>query len=65
MIAQHLAYETVRRLVEQPETIIGCMVAYHDSNRIETIPLHALSPKPFDWELFTRMHGTELTVEPS
>ncbi|HNG55171.1 MAG TPA: 6-phosphofructokinase, partial [Nitrospira sp.] len=60
MIAQHLAYETVRRLVEQPDTIVGCMVAYHDSNRIETIPLHAVSPKPFDWELFTRMHVTEL-----
>ncbi|MDR4478518.1 MAG: 6-phosphofructokinase [Nitrospira sp.] len=61
MIAQHLAYETVRRLVEQPDTIVGCMVAYHDSNRLETIPLHAVSPKPFDWELFTRMHGTEMT----
>jgi 6-phosphofructokinase 1 len=65
MIAQHLAYETVRRLVEQPETIVGCMVAYHDSNRIEMIPLHAVSPKPFDWELFTRMHGTELISKPA
>ncbi len=63
MIAQHLAYETVRRLVEQPDTIVGCMVAYHDSNRLETIPLHAVAPKPFDWELFTRMHGTELAPD--
>ncbi len=63
MIAQHLAYETVRRLVEQPETIVGCMVAYRDSTTLETIPLHALSPKPFDWELFTRMHGSELPFE--
>jgi 6-phosphofructokinase 1 len=60
MIAQHVAYETVRRLVEQPESIVGCMVAYRDSNQLETIPLHALSPKPFDWELFSRMHGAEL-----
>ena len=36
------------------------MVAYHDPHRMETIPLHAVSPKPFDWELFTRMHGAEL-----
>ena len=63
MIAQHLAYETVRRLVEQPESIVGCMIAYRDSNTLETIPLHALSPKPFDWELFTRMHGAELLLE--
>lgn len=65
MIAQHIAYETVRRLVEQPESIVGCMVAYRDSHTLETIPLHALSPKPFDWELFTRMHGAELPIEKS
>ena len=51
----------VRRLVEQPETIVGCMVAYRDHSTIETIPLHAVTPKQFDWELFTRMHGGELT----
>lgn len=60
-IAQHLAYETVRRLVEQPETIVGCMVAYRDQDNIEMIPLHAVAPKQFDWGLFTRMHGLELT----
>ena len=60
-IAQHLAYETVRRLVEHPETIVGCMVAYRDQDTIEMIPLHAVAPKPFDWGLFTRMHGGELT----
>ncbi len=63
MIAQHLAYETVRRLFEQPEAIVGCMVAYHDSQTIEPIPLHALAPKQFDWELFTRMHGAELSIQ--
>ena len=60
-IAQHLAYETVRRLVEQPEAIVGCMVAYRDPDNLEMIPLHAVAPKPFDWGLFTRMHGLELT----
>ncbi len=58
-MAQHLAYETIRRLVEQPEHIIGCMLAYRDPGTLEPIPLHALAPKPFDWELFSRMHGTE------
>jgi 6-phosphofructokinase 1 len=60
-IAQHLAYETVRRLVEQPDTIIGCMVAYRDHDNMEMVPLHAVAPKQFDWGLFTRMHGFELT----
>lgn len=31
---------------------------------IETIPLHAVSPKQFDWDLFARMHGTELRNGP-
>jgi 6-phosphofructokinase 1 len=59
-MAQHLAYEAIRRLVEQPEEVIGCMLGYRDSGTIQPIPLHALAPKPFDWELFARMHGTEL-----
>jgi len=59
-IAQHLAYEAIRRLVEQPEHVVGCMLAYRDSGTIQAIPLHAVAPKPFDWELFARMHGTEL-----
>lgn len=58
-IAQHLAYETVRRVVEAPETIVGCMVAYRDQATMETIPLHAVSAKPFNWALFARMHGSE------
>jgi 6-phosphofructokinase 1 len=61
MIAQHLAYETIRRLIEQPEKIVGCMVAYRDQSTVDTVPLHAVTPKQFDWELFTRMHGSELT----
>jgi len=58
-IAQHLAYETVQRLVERPEDIVGCMVAYRERGAIETIPLHAVAPKQFDWDLFARMHGSE------
>jgi 6-phosphofructokinase 1 len=59
-MAQHLAYETIRRLVEQPEQVVGCMMAYEGSGTIQPIPLHAVVSKPFDWELFARMHGTEL-----
>ncbi|HJT20224.1 MAG TPA: 6-phosphofructokinase [Nitrospira sp.] len=58
-IAQHLAYETVHRLVERPEEIVGCMVAYRERGTIETVPLHAVAPKQFDWDLFARMHGSE------
>lgn len=59
-MAQHLAYEAIRRLVEQPDQVVGCMLAYRDPGTIQPIPLHAVAPKPFDWELFARMHGTEL-----
>jgi 6-phosphofructokinase 1 len=58
-MAQHLAYETVRGLIEHPEKIIGCMLAYREPGTMKPIPLHAVKPKPFDWELFARMHGTE------
>jgi 6-phosphofructokinase 1 len=59
-IAQDLGYEAVRRLVAQPESVVGCMLAYREPSAIEAIPLHAVAPKLFDWELFTRMHGTDL-----
>lgn len=59
-IAQHLAYEVIRRLVEQPENVVGCMLAYREPGTIGTIPLHAVAPKQFDWEVFARMHGSEL-----
>ena len=29
-IAQHVAYETVQRLVERPEDVVGCMMAYRE-----------------------------------
>ena len=63
-IAQHLAYETVHRLVERPEDVVGCMMAYRERGAIEAIPLHAVAPKQFDWDLFARMHGTELRTGP-
>ena len=58
IIAQHLGYEVVRRLVEQPEDIVGCMLAYREPAPVEAIPLHAIVSKPFDWEIFARMHGS-------
>jgi 6-phosphofructokinase 1 len=57
-IAQHLGFETVQRLVERPEEVVGCMVAYRERGVIETIPLHDVAPKQFDWDLFARMHGS-------
>jgi 6-phosphofructokinase 1 len=58
-LAQQLAYETIRRLVERPESVVGCMVGWGASGAVEPIPLHATGPKPFDWELFGRMHGND------
>jgi 6-phosphofructokinase 1 len=58
-IAQHLAYETVQRLVERPEEVVGTMLAFRERGAIEAIPLHAVAPKQFDWDLFARMHGSE------
>jgi 6-phosphofructokinase 1 len=59
-IAQHLAYETVRRLVECPEDVVGCMLAYRERGAIDAIPLHAVASKQFDWDVFARMHGSEV-----
>jgi len=56
-LGQQLAYEAVHRLVERPESVVGCLIAWTRSGTVEPIPLHALAPKPFDWELFARMHG--------
>jgi len=63
-MAQHLAHEAIRRLVERPETAVGCLLAWNRSGEVEPIPLHALAPKPFDWELFGRMHGSDLPPRP-
>lgn len=59
-IAQHLGYEAIRRLVEQPEQVVGCMLAYWEPGTIVPIPLHAIATKPFDWDLFARMHGNDV-----
>ena len=37
-IAQDLAYETIHRLVESPEDVVGCMLAYRERGAIEAIP---------------------------
>jgi len=59
-IAHQIGYEAIRRLVEQPEQVVGCMLAYREPGTIEPIPLHAIAPKPFDWDLFARMHGNDV-----
>jgi len=59
-LAQHLGYEAIRRLVEQPESAVGCLLTCQIDGPVEAIPLHAIAPKPFDWEVFARMHGSEL-----
>ncbi|MGE0644049.1 MAG: 6-phosphofructokinase [Nitrospira sp.] len=56
-IAQHLAHEVVHRLIESPDDIVGCLLAYRERGSIGPIPLHAVIPKQFDWEVFSRMHG--------
>ncbi len=58
-LGQYLAYETVKRLVEDPISIVGCCLGTHGLGHVESIPLHAVKPKQFDWQLFTRMHGIE------
>ena len=60
-LGQHLAYETIRRLIERPQSVVGNFLACRESGPIEAIPLHAVAPKPFDWELYSRMHGTDLS----
>ncbi len=59
-LAQHFAYEAVRRLVQQPDSVVGCMLACRELTSMDVIPLHAIRPKPFAWEAFARMHGTDL-----
>jgi 6-phosphofructokinase 1 len=56
-LAQFLAYETVRRLVEDPATLVGCLAASQGEGQFDAIRLHAVAPKPFDWAVFGRMHG--------
>jgi 6-phosphofructokinase 1 len=56
-IAQHLAHEMVHRLIESPEDMVGCLLAYRERGSIGPIPLHAVTPKQFDWDVFSRMHG--------
>ena len=58
-LGQFLAYEAIQRLVENPESVVGCFLGSNGIGHVEPIPLHAVVPKPFEWQLFTRMHGTE------
>ncbi len=56
-LAQYLAFETIHRLIDDPASVVGHMLACSGSGPVEAVPLHAVSSKPFDWELFGRMHG--------
>ncbi|MFZ5863309.1 MAG: 6-phosphofructokinase [Nitrospirota bacterium] len=56
-LAQFLSYEVVRRAVDDPATVIGCLAASRADGAFEAIPLHEIAPKPFDWAAFARMHG--------
>lgn len=59
-LAQLFAYEAIRRLVEEPAAVVGGMLASHGDGAVSVVPLHAVAPKPFDWAVFARMHGSEL-----
>ncbi len=59
-IAQHLGYEVVRRLIDEPREVVGCMLAYREPTTVQSVPLHAVAAKPFDWEVFARMHGSDV-----
>ena len=59
-LGQLLAYEVLHRLVERPSSVVGCFLACRGEGMVEAVPLHAVKPKPFDWELFARVHGSEL-----
>jgi 6-phosphofructokinase 1 len=61
-LAQFLAYETVRRLVEEPAELVGCLAASPAEGQFDALPLHAVAPKPFDWSVFGRMHGMAVPV---
>jgi 6-phosphofructokinase 1 len=47
----------VHRLIDSPEDIVGCLLAYRERGSIGPIPLHAVTAKQFDWDVFSRMHG--------
>lgn len=64
ILGQHFAYETLHRLVERPESAVGCLLACRGEGPVEAIPLHSVTAKPFDWELFSRMHGLDSIRNP-
>jgi len=60
-LGQFLSYEVIHRIVHHPESIIGCFLGSKGIGLVDPIPLHAVVPKPFDWQLFTRMHGNDVS----
>ena len=58
-LGQLLAYEAIQMLYENPESVVGCYIASSKVGHIEPFPFHDVKPKPFDWQLFNRMHFQE------
>ncbi len=56
-LAQDLAYETIQRLVNTPENTVGCLLKRHAEGKIVSSPLYNIQSRPFDWDVFTRMHA--------
>ncbi len=56
-LAQDLAYETIRRLIEDPQTIVGCLLKQQAEGNVRATPLYDIQARPFDWDVFSRMHG--------
>lgn len=57
-LGQFLAYEAVHKLLEEPQGVVGCFLGSNTIGHIEPIPLHSVTTKPFNWQLFNRMHGS-------
>ncbi len=61
MLAQYLAYETIRLLIDQPEEAVGCLLKSRAEGEIDAVPFQNIKEKSFDWETFARMHGSALS----
>ncbi len=59
ILAQDLAYETIRRLIDEPQTAVGCLLKRQSEGKFMATPLHDVQSRPFDWDVFSRMHGGE------
>lgn len=58
-LGQFFAYEAIHILRKDPASIVGCFLGSNGVGHVEPIPLHSVEAKPFDWQLFNRMHAQE------